>query len=65
MIKEVKVTYLSDAEAAEIKFWNNKSYEEKLSAIQILREQYFALYNKEEEYAKSRKRLRRVYRVIK
>jgi hypothetical protein len=65
MIREAKITYLAEAERDEIKFWNNKTYEEKLSIVQILREQYIALFNKEEEYAKSRKRLRRVCRVIK
>jgi len=65
MIKETKITYLSEAEKDEIKFWNNKSYEEKLSIVQILQELYKALYNKEEEYAESRKRLRRVCRIIK
>ena len=57
MIKEAKITYLAEAERDEIKFWNSKSYEEKLSIVQILREQYIALFNKEEEYAESRKRL--------
>ncbi|GIK22989.1 MAG: hypothetical protein WA440_12450 [Ignavibacteriaceae bacterium] len=65
MVKEAKIIYRSEAETEEIKFWNNKSYAEKLSIIQILREQYITLYNKEEEYAESRKRLRRVYRIIK
>lgn len=65
MIKEAKITYLAEAERDEVKFWNNKSYEEKLSIVQILREQYIALFNKEEEYAESRKRLRRVCRIIK
>lgn len=65
MIKEAKITYLSETERDEVKFWNCKSYEEKLSIVQVLREQYIALFNKEEEYAESRKRLRRVCRVIK
>lgn len=65
MIKEAKITYLAEAERNEVKFWNSKSCEEKLSIVQVLREQYIALYNKEEEYAESRKRLRRVCRVIK
>ena len=65
MIKEAKITYLAEAERDEIKFWNSKSYEEKLSILQILREQYITLFNKEVEYAESRKRLRRVCRVIK
>jgi hypothetical protein len=65
MIREAKITNIAEAEKDEIKFWNSKSYADKLSVIQILREQYISLYNKEEEYAESRKRLRRVCRVIK
>ncbi|HCY77250.1 MAG TPA: hypothetical protein DHV28_15120 [Ignavibacteriales bacterium] len=65
MIKEAKITYRVKSEEDEVRFWNNKSFEEKLSTIQILREQYIALFNKEAEYAESRKRLRRVYRVLK
>lgn len=65
MIKEAKITYLAEAERDELKFWNKKSCEEKLSIVQILREQYIALFNKEEDYVESRKRLRRVYRIIK
>jgi hypothetical protein len=57
MVREVKITYTAEAEKNEVKFWNNKSYEEKLSIVQVLREQYIALFNKEEEYAESRKRL--------
>ena len=64
-IKEAKVVYNSNAEIEEINFWKTKSYEEKISIVQILREQYIALFNKSDEYIESRKRLRRVYRVIK
>jgi hypothetical protein len=65
MIKEAKVTYQSISETEEINFWKNKSPEEKLSIIQVLREQYIELFNKQNEYAESRKRLRRIYRIIK
>jgi hypothetical protein len=65
MIKELRVTYKANTEADDLLFWKSKSYEEKLSAVQILREQYIALFNKQDEYAESRKRLRRVYRIIK
>lgn len=64
MVKEAKVIYKSDAELEEINFWKSKSPVEKLSAVQILREQYNNLFNKQEEYFESRKRLRRVYRII-
>ncbi len=64
MVKEAKVIYKSDAELEEINFWKSKSAEEKLSAVQILREQYIILFNKQEEYFESRKRLRRVCKII-
>ena len=64
MVKEAKAIYKSDAELEEINFWKSKSPQEKLSAVQILREQYINLFNKQEEYFESRKRLRRVYRII-
>lgn len=65
MMREAKITYTAEAERDEVKFWKNKSYEEKLSIVQVLRELYISLFNKEEEYSDNRKRLRRIYRVIK
>jgi hypothetical protein len=65
MIKEARVTYISNANKDEMNYWNGKSFEEKLTAVQILREQYIQLFNKQNEYDESRKRLRRVYRIIK
>ena len=65
IVKEAKVIYKSDAESEETNFWKNKSFEEKVSIVQTLREQYIVLFNKQDEYAESRKRLRTVYRVIK
>lgn len=65
LVKEAKIIYQSEAESVEINFWKNKSFEEKVSIVQVLREQYMNLFNKKDEYAESRKRLRRVYRVIK
>ncbi len=65
MIKEARIIYKADSERAELNFWKSKSFEEKLSIIQVLREQYIELFNKQDEYAESRKRLRRVYRIIK
>lgn len=64
-MREAKITYTAEAERDEVKFWKNKSYEEKLSIVQVLRELYISLFNKEEEYSDNRKRLRRIYRVIK
>jgi tRNA uridine 5-carbamoylmethylation protein Kti12 len=65
MVKEAKAIYQSDDEKLDIKFWKQVSSEEKLSTVQYLREQYINLFNKQDEYAESRKRLRRFYRIIK
>jgi hypothetical protein len=65
MIKEARVTYISDAEKNDINYWKAKTFEEKLTVVQILREQYIQLFNKQDEYDESRKRLRRIYRIIK
>jgi len=65
MNKTIKIIDRKDEETLDISFWRLKSAEEKLSAIQFLREQYIQLMNKEKEYNESRKRLRRVYRIIK
>ena len=46
-----------------LKYWLTKTDEERISAVQILREQYFVFFNKQKEYDESRKRLRRVYRI--
>ncbi len=65
MVKEAKAIYQSDDEKLDIIFWKQVSSEEKLSTVQYLREQYINLFNKQDEYAESRKRLRRFYRIIK
>jgi len=65
MVMEARVIYKADTDKEDIRFWKCKSFEEKLTAVQILREQYIALFHKQNEYAESRKRLRRVYRIIK
>ena len=65
MIKEAKVIYISTTDKDEINYWKGKSFEEKLTIVQILREQYIQLFNKQNEYDESRKRLRRVCRIIK
>ena len=65
MVKEIKINYISKAEQEEIAFWKSKSFEDKLSTVQYLREQYINLFNKQDEYAESRKRLRRLCRIIK
>ena len=65
MIKEAIVIHKSEAEQNDLSFWKNRSFEEKISVVQELREQYIRLFHKETEYDESRKRLRRFYRIIK
>jgi hypothetical protein len=64
MVREAKVVYNPESDSEDIKFWSEKSFEERLSVVQTLREQYIMLFNKQDDYAQSRKRLRRVYRII-
>ncbi len=49
----------------EAEYWKNISPEEKLSQIQILREQYIKLFNRQKLYNESRKGLRRIYKIVK
>lgn len=57
MEKIVNKIRLSAEIEKNLEFWALKSDEEKISAVQELREQYIKLYNKEKEYHESRKRL--------
>lgn len=50
MNKTIKIIDRKDEEILDINFWHSKTAEEKLSAIQFLREQYIQVMNKEKEY---------------
>ena len=65
MQKVVRKIGLKEESNESLEFWQSKSDSERISAIQELREQFIVLYNKEDEYNESRKRLRRFYRVVK
>lgn len=65
MEKVVHKIKLSDESESDHEYWSGKSDNDKLSAIQELREDYIKFFNKKDEYDESRKRLRRFYRVIK
>ena len=65
MEKVVNIINKSDEAEENIQYWNSRTTDERLSTIQVLREQYISLFNKQDSYDESRKRLRRVYRVIK
>lgn len=64
---EIKVTKIkkSNESKSNLEYWSAKSSDDKLDAVQQLREQYISLFNKQKEYDESRKRLRRFYKVIK
>lgn len=65
MQKTVKKIKQQEETENNLKYWNSKTLDEKLDAVQRLREQYITLFNKQEEYNESRKRLRKFYKVIK
>lgn len=67
MEKKINIYNLNDLKLSqdEIEYWKNISPDEKLNQIQILREQYIKLFNKQKLYDESRKGLRRVYKVTK
>lgn len=65
MRQELKISTKRNSEKEDLDYWFDKSPEEKLDALQELREQYIYLYNKQKLYNESRKALRRVYKIIK
>ena len=65
MKKVARVVRKDDADGFDAVAWLTRTPEEKLSALQLLREQYIRFLNKQSLYRASRKGLRRVYRVIK
>lgn len=52
-------------EDENLNYWLTKTPHERLHALQVLREQYIYLFNKQELYNESRKRLRRFYKITK
>lgn len=65
MLKTIRKIKQSDEAAANAEFWRTKTPEERISAVQVLREQYITLFHKEREYRESRKGLRRVCSAVK
>jgi ribonuclease D len=65
MQKTIRKIKQSDEAVADAEFWRTKTPEERISAVQILREQYISLFHKEREYRESRKGLRRICSVVK
>ena len=65
MQKVIKKLTREESEKENKKFWLSVDPNEKLSILQEIREQYIELFNKKELYNESRKRLRRVFKIIK
>lgn len=63
--KVVHIIPKQQAEKSDAIFWLSKTPEEKLSTLQILREQYIRFFNKGSLYRESRKGLRRIYKIVK
>lgn len=59
MKKKIKKVTLREAEGKDLAYWRTKTPEEKLDALQQLRELYYDLNNE------SRKGFQRVYRIRK
>jgi len=59
MTQEIKKMSIGEAEQKDILYWKSKTPEEKLDALQELREIYYQINNE------SRKGFQRIYRVIK
>ncbi len=63
--KEVRIVSKNKAEEADYSFWKSKSPEERLDAVQYLREQWVEKFHNQQLYNESRKGLRRFYKVTK
>lgn len=59
MEKILRKLSFTEAEKEDIAYWKSKTSEEKLDALQQLRDMYYELNNE------SRKGFQRIYRVIK
>jgi hypothetical protein len=65
MEKVIRILSKEDAEIEDIKYWHSKTPDERLDAMQVLREQYIYYFNKQDLYNESRKGLRRFYKITK
>ena len=59
MEKAIRKLTIEEAEKADINYWKSKTSEERLDALQDLRELYYDLNNE------SREGFQRLYRIIK
>jgi hypothetical protein len=65
MEKVINIIKKSEADEADLNFWKSKTGEERLDAVQYLREQWIEKFHNQSLYNESRKGLRRVYKFIK
>jgi len=65
MKKVVKIVNKNSELDENLLFWQSKTAEDRISAVQVLREQFIVMFNKQQQYDESRKRLRRVCRAVK
>jgi hypothetical protein len=59
MDKRVRKVSFQEAEDGDIQYWKKASPEEKLDAVQVLREIYYVVKNE------NRKRFQRIHRIVK
>lgn len=67
--KVIRIISREEEEELDIQYWKTQSMEEKLSTLQLLREEYFYLFKEkigtDLTGDENRKRLRRVYNITK
>ncbi len=67
--KVIRIISREEEEELDLQYWKTQSMEEKLSTLQLLREEYFYLFKDEIGTDltgdENRKRLRRVYNITK
>ena len=59
----IRVMRKEDVQSAEIEYWSAQTPEQRLSALQILREQQKLYMNKLNAKSASRKRFRRIHKT--
>jgi hypothetical protein len=65
MKKTIHIIPFDETEDRDIKYWEKSTPEQRLDALQVLREQYIYFFNKQNLYNESRKGLRRICKITK
>lgn len=63
MRSNARIIKKDDEEKFNLEYWLKRTPEERLEAVQLLREQYIRYFNKQALYRESRKGLRRIYKI--